>query len=75
MRVDDNLQKIRSTIESKLYNYWGLAPSDLQNIVEVTDGSSKQYRLEYLTKDSIISKRSWAFTDTVGNVKNVLHFK
>ena len=75
MKVNDNLQKIRNTIESKLYNYWGLNPSDLDNIVELTRGSQKSLRFEYKSGIGLIKKRSWAFADELGNVKDVLHFK
>ena len=75
MRVNDNLLKIRKTIESKLYSYWGLNPSDLDNIVELTRGSQKSLRFEYKSGTGLIKKRSWAFTDELGNVKDVVHFK
>lgn len=75
MRVNDNLQKIRSTIESKLYNYWGLNPADLDNIVELTNGNQKSLRFEYKSETGPIKKRSWAFADDLGNVKDVVHFK
>lgn len=74
-RVDSNLQKIRTVIESNLYRYWGLNPSDLQNIYEVSDGTRKSYKFEYITKNAIFSKRSWAIADYSGNVKDVVHFK
>ena len=75
MRVNDNLLKIRNTIESKLYSYWGLNPSDLDNIVEFTKGNKKSLRFEYKSGTGLIKKRSWAFTDELGNVKDVVHFK
>lgn len=75
MRVNDNLLKIRKTIESKLYSYWGLNPLDLDNIVELTRGSQKSLRFEYRSETGLIKKRSWAFTDELGNVKDVVHFK
>ncbi len=75
MKVNDNLQKIRKTIESRLYNYWGLNPSDLDNIVELTRGSQKSLRFEYNSRTGPIKKRSWAFADDLGNVKDVVHFK
>lgn len=75
MRVNDNLLKIRKAIESKLYSYWGLNPSDLDNIVEFTKGNKKSLRFEYKSGTGIIKKRSWAFTDELGNVKDVVHFK
>lgn len=75
MRVNDNLQKIRSTIESKLYNYWGLNPADLDSIVELTNGNQKSLRFEYKSGNSPIKRRSWAFADDLGNVKDVVHFK
>lgn len=75
MRVNDNLLKIRKTIESKLYSYWGLNPLDLDNIVELTRGSQKSLRFEYKSGTGLIKKRSWAFTDELGNVKDVVHFK
>ena len=75
MKVNDNLLKIRKTIESRLYNYWGLNPSDLYNIVELTRGSQKSLRFEYKSGTGLIKKRSWAFTDELGNVKDVVHFK
>ena len=75
MRVNDNLQKIRNTIESKLYNYWGLYPADLDNIVELTNGSQKTLRFEYNTGKGVIKKRSWAFADELGYIKDVVHFK
>lgn len=74
-KVDSNLQKIRSTIESNLYRYWGLNPADLRNIYEVSDGTRKKYKFEYITKNTIITKCSWAIADTAGNVKDVIHFK
>ena len=75
MRVNDNLQIIRNTSESKLYNYWGLNPADLDNIVELTDGNQKSLRFEYNSGKGFIKKRSWAFADELGNVKDVVHFK
>ena len=75
MKVNDNLLKIRNTIESKLYNYWGLNPSNLDNIVELTKGNKKSLRFEYKSGTGLIKKRSWAFTDELGNVKDVVHFK
>ena len=75
MRVNDNLLKIRKTIESKLYSYWGLNPSDLDNIVEFTKGNKKSLRFEYKSGTGLIKKRSWAFTDELGNIKDVVHFK
>ena len=75
MRVNDNLLKIRKTIESKLYSYWELNPSDLDNIVEFTKGNKKSLRFEYKSGTGLIKKRSWAFTDELGNVKDVVHFK
>ena len=75
MRVNDNLQTIRRTIESKLYTYWGLNPSDLDNIVELTKGNKKSLRFEYKSGTGFIKKRSWAFIDTFGNIKDVVHFK
>ena len=75
MKVNDNLLKIRKTIESRLYNYWGLNPSDLYNIVELTRGSQKSLRFEYKSGTGLIKKRSWAFADELGNVKDVVHFK
>lgn len=75
MRVDNNLQKIRSTILSKLYNYWGLNPADLNTIVELTDGNEKTLRFEYKNDNDIIDTRSWAYADYLGNIKDVVHFK
>ena len=75
MRVDDNLQKIRSTIESKLYNYWGLNPADLDNIVEISNSNQKSLRFEYKSNIGPINKRYWAYADKNGNVKDVIHFK
>jgi hypothetical protein len=75
MTVNDNLLKIRKTIESKLYSYWGLNPSDLDNIVELTRGSQKSLRFEYNSGTGLIKKRSWAFADCNGNIKDVVHFK
>jgi hypothetical protein len=74
--VDRNLKLIQNTVESKLYNYWGLNPRDLIKIDEVSTNSvSKGYRFEYLTQGDIIEKRTWAYVDKTGNVKDVLHFK
>ena len=75
MRVNVNLQKNRNTIESTLYDYWGLNPADLDNIVEITYDNQKTFRLEYISKNSIIHKRTWAFADNIGNIKDVVHFK
>ena len=75
MRVNDNLQKIRKTIESKLYSYWGLNPADLDSIVELTNSNHKSLRFEYISGTGLIKKRSWAFADDLGNVKDVVHFK
>lgn len=75
MRVDNNLQKIRSTIQSKLYSYWGLNPADLNTIVELTDGNEKTLRFEYKKENDIIDTRSWAYADYSGNVIDVVHFK
>ena len=33
------------------------------------------YRFEYVTPGEVVSKRSWAYVDKIGNVKDVLHFK
>ena len=74
--VDRNLKLIQNTVESKLYNYWGLNPRDLINIDEVsTNSASEGYRFEYLTESDVIEKRTWAYVDKAGNIKDVLHFK
>lgn len=75
MRVNDNLQKIRKSIESNLYTNWGLNPADLDSIVELTNGNQKSLRFEYESGTGPIKKRSWAFVDDLGNVKDVIHFK
>lgn len=74
--VDRNLSIIRSTVESHLYKYWGLASKDLAKIEEIyINSASTGFRFEYVTKGEIIEKRSWAYVDKMGNVKNVVHFK
>lgn len=74
--VDRNIQRIRQTVETKLYSYWGLNPADLTKIEQVSQkGISKGYRFEYRSEDGAIKKRSWAYTDTIGNIEDVVHFK
>lgn len=76
MRVNSNLQKIRSTVETQLYRYWGLPPTDLNRVETITEqGSLKGYRFEYLNESDIIKKQSWAYTDANGKVKDVVHLK
>lgn len=74
--VDNNLQKIRMTVESRLYQYWGLPPRDLCRIDAINEqGISKGYRFVYQNDDETIKKRIWAYTDTFGKVKDVVHLK
>ena len=74
--VDNNLQKIRMTVESRLYQYWGLPPRDLCRIDAINEqGVSKGYRFVYQNDDETIKKRIWAYTDTFGKVKDVVHLK
>ena len=74
--VDRNLKLIQKTVESKLYNYWGLNPRNLIKIEEVSTNSvSEGYRFEYLTDSDVIKKRTWAYVDKIGNIKDVVHFK
>lgn len=76
MRVDRNLLMIRRTIENKLYTYWGLNPSDVCRIDQIVENNQpKGYRFEYSKKGNIIDSRSWAYTDNMGNVKDVIHLK
>lgn len=76
MRVNSNLQKIRSTVEMHLYQYWGLPPTDLNSIETITEqGVLKGYRFKYLNNSGIIKKQSWAYSDANGKVKNVVHLK
>ncbi len=74
--VDRNLQMIRRTVEEKLYNYWGLNPRDLTCIEQVMQGGlQKGYRFNYVRKGSVITSQYWAYTDTLGNIKDVIHTK
>ncbi len=74
--VDRNLQMIRQTVEDKLYNYWGLNPRDLTSIEQVTQGGlQKGYRFCYTRKNAVIVSRHWAYTDTLGKIKDVIHTK
>lgn len=74
--VDRNLRLIRNTVESKLYSYWGLNPCDLTRIDEVLNNSAHDgYRFEYFTQGDMVGKRTWAYIDKSGNVKDVVHFK
>ena len=74
--VDRNLKLIRNTVETELYNYWGLNPRDLIKIEEVLEDSiSVGYRFEYFSKGKVINKRNWAYVDKSGNIKDVIHFK
>lgn len=74
--VDRNLFHIKNTIETQLYDFWGLNPRDLSKIEEVSDGANPTgYRFEYLNNGNIINKRTWAYLDLSGNVKDVVHFK
>lgn len=74
--VDNNLQKIKMTVESRLYQYWGLPPTDLRRIETIIEqGTSKGYRFVYQNDKGIIKKHTWAYTDTFGKVKEVVHFK
>ena len=76
MRVNSNLQKIRSTVEANLYQYWGLPPSDLNSVETITEqGILKGYRFKYLNNSGIIKKQSWAYSDASGKVKDVMHLK
>lgn len=74
--VDRNLQLIRNVVESNLYKYWGLDPRDITKIDEILcDSVSAGYRFEYISPGDEVSKRSWAYVDKTGNVKDVVHFK
>lgn len=74
--VDNNLQKIRETVESRLYQYWGLPPTDLNRVESITEqGMHKGYRFKYLNERGVIKKQSWAYTDANGKVKDVVHLK
>lgn len=76
MRVDRNLMMIRKTIERNVYTYWGLKPSDVCRIDQVEEnGFPKGYRFEYRTKSHFFIQRSWAYTDSAGNIKDVIHTK
>lgn len=76
MKVDRNLMMIRKTIENKLYSYWGLNPSNMYQIDQVLENNlPKGYRFEYQMKGSFFNQRTWAYTDTVGNIKDVIHTK
>lgn len=75
MRVDSSLLKIKNTIQTKLYAYWGLNPADLEKVVELYDGKEKTFRFEYGSKNEIIDKRAWALVDNQGYIKDVAHFK
>lgn len=74
--VDNNLQKIRMTVESQLYQYWGLPPTDLCRIETINEqDASKGYRFVYQNDKGIIKKHTWAYTDISGKVKDVVHLK
>ena len=76
MRVDRNLMMIRKTIESKLYTYWGLNPANVCSIEQIVENNhSKGYRFAYQEKGKFFVRRSWAYTDTIGNIKDVIHTK
>ena len=49
--------------------------ADLDSIVELTNGNQKSLRFEYKSGNGPIKRRSWAFADDLGNVKDVVHFK
>lgn len=74
--VNDNLSKIRQTVETQLYQTLGLPPSDLSSIATVTKGKAlKGYRFEYRDDNELIPRRHWAYTDLFGKLKDVVHFK
>ena len=50
-------------------------PSTTVSLQEFTKGNKKSLRFEYKSGTGLIKKRSWAFTDELGNVKDVVHFK
>lgn len=76
MLVDRNLMMIRKTIENKLYTYWGLNPANVCRIEQMIENNhSKGYRFAYQEKGKFFIQRSWAYTDTVGNIKDVIHTK
>lgn len=60
-----------------MFNLYGMPMLHvrLRNIVELTRGSQKSLRFEYKSGTGLIKKRSWAFADELGNVKDVVHFK
>ncbi len=75
-RVNQNIELIRRTVEAKLYAYWGLSYDNLSKIEQIKQGGiTKGFRFEYNESKGPLSKRSWAFTDTIGNVKDVIHLK
>lgn len=74
--VNDNLHKIRKTVEAELYQSLGLPPDDLSAITAITEGKTfKGYRFEYQRDEGVITHRHWAFTDASGTLKDVIHFK
>lgn len=74
--VDRNLMQIKSTVESKLYSYWGLNPDNLSSIEQINKrGFNVGYRFTYDMSDSVLTKRSWAISDSLGNIKDVIHYK
>ena len=74
--VNDNLQKIRRTVETQLYQSLGLSPADLSSIKSITQGQTlKGYRFEYQSEQQFLTLRHWAYTDAAGNLKDVIHFK
>lgn len=74
--VDRNLQSIRNQVQTRLYEYWGLNPSDLKSIDKFSSSSFRDgYRFEYVSKGSVVDTKSWAFADNKGNIVDVIHLK
>ena len=74
--VDANLQKIKSTVSSHLYQYWGLNPDNMEKVERLTYPSGNiRYRFVYSQRNGKVKAKNWAITDVSGVVKDVIHFK
>lgn len=74
--VNGNLQKIRQKVHTNLYENWGIDPNTNYRIQQITnDGILKGYCFDYKSKRGVITKVEKVYTDSCGNVVDVIHFK
>lgn len=75
-RVNRNIQLIRQVVEKELYSYWGLDPANLERIEQVNENNQPNgYRFVYSQKNEVLNLRTIANVDSMGKIKDVIHFK